>query len=124
MTPPATPKVHVLVVEDEVMIGLVTAMSLTRMGCHVLGPVTSLSSAMEIAELNRIDAAVLDFDIGGRPVSPLARMLDERKTPYLICTGTPERALEDLPGAAERILEKPVFGSLLEERFNRLFNDN
>lgn len=116
------PQCRVLVVEDHLILAMQTASVLTGMGCHVVGPITSLSDAMTIVGLHQIDAAVLDFDIGGEPVSPLARLLDDSGTPYIICTGTPERAIGALDLPAERIMEKPVFRPRLEERVRTLLN--
>lgn len=109
-------------VEDHLILAMQTASVLTSMGCHVVGPVMSLKAAMSVAELNQIDAAVLDFDIGGEPVSPLARLLDQCGTPYIVCTGTPEQARGALDLADDRIMEKPVFRPRLEERLQSLLN--
>lgn len=114
------PQQRILVVEDHLILAMQTASVLTGMGCHVVGPITSLSDAITVMGLHAIDAAVLDFDIGGEPVSPLARLLDESGTPYIICTGTPEQALGALNLPPDRIMEKPVFRPRLEERLRTL----
>lgn len=109
------PQRRILVVEDHLILAMQTASVLTGMGCHVVGPITSLSDAITIVGLHPIDGAVLDFDIGGEPVSPLARLLDGSGTPYIICTGTPEQARGALGLPPERVMEKPVFRARLEE---------
>lgn len=117
-----TPQRRILVVEDHLILAMQTASVLTNMGCQVVGPVMSLSDAIAVVGLQPIDAAVLDFDIGGEPVSPLARLLDESGTPYIICTGTPEQALDALDLSPDRIMEKPVFRPRLEERLRTLIH--
>ncbi|QDH33608.1 response regulator [Porphyrobacter sp. YT40] len=118
---PARPQ-RILVVEDHLILAMQTASVLTSMGCHVVGPITSLSDAIAVVGLHPVDAAVLDFDIGGEPVIPLARLLDESGTPYIICTGTPDQARGALGLPPERIMEKPVFRPRLEERLRTLLD--
>ena len=118
----SAPQRRILVVEDHLILAMQTASVLTGMGCHVVGPVTSLGDAITIVGLHQIDGAVLDFDIGGEPVSPLARLLDDSGTPYIICTGTPEKALGELGLPPERVMEKPVFRPRLEERLRTILS--
>lgn len=96
------------------LLGMETADILLRMGHHAFGPVTTLSDALAICGCNRIDAAILDFDIAGEMVVPLARLLDGRDTPYFVCTGRPQAARAALGCEEVLILEKPVFRSEMQ----------
>jgi CheY-like chemotaxis protein len=53
------------------------------------------------------DAAVLDVNLRGRPIYPLAEALAERQVPFLFCTGyemvDPEGRFANVP-----VIRKPV----------------
>ncbi len=99
---------RVLVVEDEVLIALEIADELTNAGCTVLGPARRLEAAMAFAHGEELDAALLDVNLAGHFVWPVAEALASRNIPFLFLTGFgPE--LEFPPAfAAARRLEKPV----------------
>jgi len=79
---------RVLVVEDESLIGLELHADLTRCGWTVVGPAQSLQEGMAVLDAGEpIDAAVLDVNLGGRTVYPLAAALQARGTPFVFCTG-------------------------------------
>lgn len=111
---------NILVVEDELLLGMETADIVMRMGHHALGPVTTLDDAIAIFDRNRIDAAILDFDIAGKMVVPLAARLDAEDIPFLVCTGSAQLALEMLGLDPALVLEKPVFRQQLQPRLESL----
>ncbi len=65
----------VLVVEDEPLIAMALADMLTEFGCTVAGPAASLKRGMRLMEEEAIDGAVLDINLGGEMVFPLADAL-------------------------------------------------
>ena len=57
-------------------------------GAQVIGPVMTLEQALCAASSEpTIDAAILDVDIGGRDVFPVAARLRERGVPFVFHTG-------------------------------------
>jgi AmiR/NasT family two-component response regulator len=56
---------RVLVVEDEFLAALTTVDFLESIGCEVVGPAARLSPALELAQSEALDAAVLDINIAG-----------------------------------------------------------
>jgi PAS domain S-box-containing protein len=110
--PPSRPSVHslrgvrVLLAEDEVLVAIATAESLTTAGCKVLGPAGTLEEGMDL--LNRagtIDAGVLDVNLAGKQVNPLAEELIARGVPVLFTTGYGEAP----PGHhGAPVLTKPI----------------
>src|SRR5215472_11400574 len=67
---------RVLVVEDEPLICLLFEDMLQDFGCEILGPACDLASASELAQLQpKIDVAILDVNLSGRPVFPVADIL-------------------------------------------------
>jgi CheY-like chemotaxis protein len=79
----------VLVVEDESMICLLLEDMLQDLGCKVVGTACSFKRALELAEREEgIDVAILDVNLGGQLVFPVADVLTRRGIPLLFATGT------------------------------------
>ncbi len=99
---------RVLVVEDEFLLADEMRSDLEDIDAEVLGPFGHLAPAMELVrEGAEIDAAVLDLNIGGREVFPLADLLAERGVPMVFATGY---SAQSLPArfAGVPTCEKPV----------------
>jgi CheY-like chemotaxis protein len=77
----------VLVVEDEFMIAMDSAMYLEAMGATVVGPVSSVPQALAILREQRIDAAVLDIDLQGTKAFIVANALMERRIGFVFASG-------------------------------------
>ncbi|GFE63730.1 response regulator [Litoreibacter roseus] len=77
----------VLVVEDEALVAYELELELVDCRAIPVGPATTVSVAMELAETKEIDAAILDIDLNGRDVYPLADKLRARGVPFVFHTG-------------------------------------
>ena len=87
---------HILVVEDEYLIAEDITAILEEAGAHVIGPANSLPEGMRLAgNTGRIDAAVLNIDLGGVKVFPLAEALIDRGVSFLFLTGYGEAQIPD-----------------------------
>lgn len=85
---------HVLVVEDEFVIADDIATMLRECGAEVIGPAATLPTAVRLADQSeRIDAAVLNINLQGVEVFPLARDLRQRGVPFLFLTGYGEELI-------------------------------
>ena len=78
---------RILVLEDELLISLLLKDWLSELGCETLGPVASLSGAVELVETERPDAAILDLMIGKEWSYPVAEALRGRAVPFAFATG-------------------------------------
>lgn len=79
---------RVLVVEDEYFIADDIARALRQLGAEVVGPLASRDEALEVfASDLRIDFAVLDINLRGDAVYPLADALRGRRVPFVFATG-------------------------------------
>lgn len=79
---------RILVVEDELMIGMLIDDLLKEAGCDVVGPMPRLAPALQAAGTEeRLDGAVLDINLAGELVSPVADRLAERGVPFVFLTG-------------------------------------
>jgi DNA-binding response OmpR family regulator len=99
---------RILIVEDEAMLALDLEWAIDAAGAQVIGPAMTLDEALGIiARGEPIDAAVLDVDLAGRSVLPVARQLAEAGVPFLFHTGHGDRTalLDAFPRA--RMLIKP-----------------
>jgi CheY-like chemotaxis protein len=104
---------RVLVVEDEYLLADELAMVLADQGAIVLGPVPSVEQALALLEDEAApDGAVLDVNLGGNPVFPLADDLIARGVPMIFTTGYDATALP--PRFAQVVrCEKPInFGRI------------
>jgi two-component SAPR family response regulator len=104
--PDARP-LKVLVVEDESLVALDIENMLEEMGCKVVASVPRLVKALDLASRLDFDLAVLDINLAGEVVYPLAFRLAARGIPFLFSTGYSTSTLP--PELRDRpILKKPV----------------
>lgn len=86
---------HVLVVEDDTLIAVLIEEALQALGCIVIGPVGKLETAMRLAETEALSAAILDVNIRGGRVFPVAEQLRARGIPFALASGYGDWALPD-----------------------------
>src|SRR5215210_1680167 len=97
---------RILIVEDEVLIGLVLEDILEMLGCVVAGNAATLDEARRLAEAGGFDLAVLDVNIGSEPVYPLADLVLSYGLPVIFATGALPETLPERFRACP-VLEKP-----------------
>jgi DNA-binding NtrC family response regulator len=78
---------RVLVVEDELLVAMLVEDMLADAGCVVVGPFARLPAALAAAQMETVDVALLDVNIAGEMVFPVAHTLEERGIPFLFVTG-------------------------------------
>lgn len=86
----------ILIVEDEFLVAMELESILSASGLAVLGPVSTVVAALEILAECRPDAAVLDVNLRGESVTPVALSLQRMAVPFVLTTAY--RA-DDLPDA-------------------------
>ena len=96
----------VLVVEDEAPIALQLEDMLSELGCTVVGPASRVAQALQLLNDEKVDAAVLDLNIAGDLVYPVADALENRGLPYIFATGYGAAGLTE-PYLNQTVLEKP-----------------
>lgn len=84
---------RVLIIEDELIFALDLKAELEDAGAVVVGPVGTLADAIETAERETVDAAVVDVDLHGKESYPAADILRRKGTPFLWHTGLVEREI-------------------------------
>ena len=104
---------RLLIVEDEVLVGMALERALKALGCDVLGPAVYLDKAIDLALSATMDGAILDVNIAGKKVFPVADILSGRGIPYLFATGYGLDGLRDCD-KDRPVLQKPYnFGDLI-----------
>lgn len=96
---------RVLIVEDAVLLALELETGLSDAGAEVIGPAYELEEAMALLD-RPIDAAVLDANLNGRSVMPVAEALAARHVPFVFATGYGEAG--GAPGGFDApVIRKP-----------------
>jgi DNA-binding response OmpR family regulator len=78
---------RVLLVEDEMLVSLLIEDALTDSKCVIVGPYDRVPAALEAARTLALDAAILDVNLAGTKVYPVAEMLSARSIPFLLLSG-------------------------------------
>ena len=96
---------RVLIVEDAVLLAMELETGLSDAGATVIGPAYELEEALGLLD-QPIDAAVLDANLNGHSVSPVAEALAARKVPFVFATGYGETG--GAPGGFDApVIRKP-----------------
>ena len=96
---------RILVVEDEALIAVMVEDMLSEMGCSVVGPAATIESALALARSEQLDGAILDVNVRGERIDPVADALAARGVPVLFATGYGEVKLAS--GAVATVIDKP-----------------
>ncbi|MBN9073127.1 MAG: response regulator [Rhizobiales bacterium] len=113
---------RILVAEDEYLLADELRMELTDAGAVVLGPVGTVGRAADLVQREtRIDGAILDVNLGGEMVYPVADLLVGRDTPFVFTTGYDASAIPSRYDHVPRY-EKPVSMVELMEALARIMN--
>src|SRR5450631_1417483 len=79
--------IHILVVEDEPMIGMLIEDMLVEIGCKNIETAVSIDSALKYLANARTDFAILDVNLSGAHSYPVAAELRSRKIPFVFVSG-------------------------------------
>lgn len=78
---------RVLIAEDEFLVGLQLEGDLRAAGCSIVGPFSTLETATRASRRQRFDLAILDINLNGDRVYPLADELSAREVPFIFLSG-------------------------------------
>ena len=99
-------KPRILIVEDEPFIALTLEDMLDELGFALVGTVSQVGEALEMAGREQVDCALLDVNLGSEKIDPVADLLAQRGCPFIFTTGY---GRSGIPAAhADRpVLQKP-----------------
>lgn len=89
--PGAIAGLKVLIVEDSLLLALELEAGLEDAGVHVVGCAAELSEALAMVQMD-FDVAVLDADLNGQSVAPVAEILRTMGRPFVFATGYADKA--------------------------------
>ena len=109
----------ILIVEDESLVAMLLETILEDMGCATVGPISNIDEALKLlADDVPLDGALLDVNVAGREVFPVAAALQARNIPFVFPTGYGEGGLPDewrgLPVIQKPFTEAAVHDALIK----------
>jgi DNA-binding response OmpR family regulator len=87
MTSTRPPRGSVFLVEDEVMIRMMVADMLDELGYTVAAEAGEIDEAMRLAQTTYFDLAILDVNVNGKVISPVADVIKAQNRPFIFATG-------------------------------------
>ncbi|HEX5777905.1 MAG TPA: HWE histidine kinase domain-containing protein [Xanthobacteraceae bacterium] len=98
---------EVLLVEDEPLVAMMLTDMLTELGLRVNGPHGTLASALDAAKIAQSKAAILDVNLAGDKIYPVADILNGQKVPFIFVTGYARDSI-DQRFSETVVLQKPI----------------
>ncbi|MFU0505218.1 response regulator [Pseudaminobacter sp. NGMCC 1.201702] len=109
---------RIFLVEDEAIVALMVEDMLAELDATVVGPALTIANGLALAQSEEIDAAVLDVNVRGERIDPVAEVLRARKVPIVFATGYGDGAGEIAREAP--VLDKPYTREKLATTLARL----
>src|SRR6516162_2779326 len=97
---------RVLIVEDESMIRMLLADMVGALGYTIAAEAAQIEEALEAARNTEFYIAMLEVNLNGRPITPVADALVARRRPFIFVTGYSDPAVAELH-ANRPVLKKP-----------------
>ncbi|MDP3747049.1 MAG: response regulator [Phenylobacterium sp.] len=103
---------RLLIVEDEAMVAMMIEFMLTDLGCVVVDVAGTVSRGLALAgdEALALDGAILDVNLGGEKVYPVAEALRSRHVPFIFSTGY------GIDGITEQFAQVPALAKPYEQQ--------
>lgn len=99
---------RVLVVEDSYLVAASLRRMIEDMGGEVVGPAATVADALLLVHPDRLDAGILDVNLGSETSEPIAERLHELKLPFVFVTGYASPTLVGSKFRAMKRVFKPV----------------
>ena len=77
----------VFLVEDEVMIRMMVADMLEELGHSVAAEAGEIGEAVKLVQSTEFDLAILDVNVNGKVISPVADVIKAKGRPFIFATG-------------------------------------
>ena len=108
---------RILIVEDESLVAMLLETILEDMGCVTVGPISNIEDALALLsgdEAGTLDGALLDVNVAGREVFPVAEVLKARGVPFVFSTGYGQGGLPD-EWRNQATIQKPFTEAAVEQ---------
>ena len=84
---------RVFVVEDEMLVSLMIEELLEEQRCRVVGPFCSIADALAAVQNHAFDVALLDVNVAGHNIFPVAEAVSLQGIPFLLLSGYGDAAI-------------------------------
>src|SRR6266481_2492973 len=111
----------IFLVEDEALIRLMLADMIEELGHRVVAEAGNIQVGQALAQAVIFDLAVLDINIAGYSIRPVAEIIDRRGLPFFFVTGY-GRAGRPEAFRTRPVLDKPILKSKLGEAINSILS--
>ena len=109
-------------VEDEMLLRMMTVEMLEELGHRVVAEAGTISAAEPLARNADFDMAVLDINVGGTNIAPIAQIIADRGLPFIFASGYGSegrpQAFQDRPA-----LRKPFLIESLAQMIEKALGD-
>ena len=122
-SPNPLPGRRIMIVEDEALVAMALEEQLVDLGRSVVAVCNTVADAMKAIHEHAPDAAVLDVNLGGQLVYPVANKLMDLGTPFVLVTGYGRESIDQRYSSFD-VLEKPVDRKALEMIFPQQVSDD
>lgn len=112
---------RVLLIEDEVIVALLTADYLDELGAITVGPAHTLEDGLILAREATLDVALIDVNLGGELSWPIADILKQRNVPIAFATGYGTFSRDGQ--RCKHVLDKPYTKQQLARVLHRALSD-
>jgi CheY-like chemotaxis protein len=111
----------ILLVEDEALIRMMISEMVEELGHIVVAEAGSIEAARQLAETATFDLAILDINIAGLNIQPIAEIIEKRGLPFLFVSGYGVKGLPE-SFRTRPILDKPCFLEQLKQEIELLLH--
>jgi CheY-like chemotaxis protein len=117
--PESTASPRVFIVEDEYLIRMLLEDMLADLGFEIAAAVGGIAEASDLASNGKFDVAILDVNVDGSEIYPVADILAKRGVPFVFVSGYGEGSLAE-PYRGRPALQKPFQAEQLKTTLNAL----
>ena len=112
----------IFLVEDEPVIRMMIAEMVEALGHRVVAEASRIDEAQILAQDAEFDLALLDVNVGGHSIAPVAESIDKRGLPFLFVSGYGSDSLPE-PFSRRPLLQKPFVASKLHNAIKATLDD-
>ena len=112
-------KAAIFLVEDEALIRMMIIGMLDELGHSVVAEAGNIQEGMVLAETAEFDVALLDINVGGESIVPIAEIVRGRGLPFLFITGYAQIGLSE-PFVEQPVLQKPFVITSLADAIEKV----
>lgn len=114
---------RIFVAEDEFLILLDIENMLNELECDIVGSAATVEAALEAIDQYAVDGALLDMNLQGKRITPVAEELAARGIPFILCSGYGREPRDEAVIRVAPRLTKPFNLNSLRSIMNQAFSD-